>query len=239
MKKFLKKLLRRNSTQTLENWFYYWLQAQNSDWRSQCSPKNCYFEFGVGWGGTMSAFARAAVRYCKDHKANINDISIVGFDSFQGLPEKQSKADDHIVWQKGSFANSKEVTLSKVEKIGFPVDNIMFIEGFFDKSLNSENFQKIAHLSPSIITVDVDYYSSTELALNFIVPLLKSGAVLYFDDLWSFHGHPDMGQPKAIREFHGKKGYLTPCRLFDHNGSTYIFSALKWEFGTQADSESN
>ena len=44
-----------------------------------------------------------------------------------------------------------------------------------------------------------------------------------------------MGQPKAIREFHGKKGYLTPCRLFDHNGSTYMFSALEWEFGSQSE----
>jgi hypothetical protein len=235
MKNILKKLLKRSPEKNLENWFYSWLNAQNTDWRKLCSPQNCYFEFGVGWGRTMSAFARAAKRYCQDHKADIKEISIVGFDSFQGLPEKASPADDHIAWQTGSFSNSKEITLKQLEKIGFPLENVMLIEGFFHESLNADTFQKIAHLSPSIITLDVDYYSSTQQALDFIAPLLKSGAVFYFDDLWSFHGHPEMGQLKALREFHGKKGYLTPCRFFDHNASTYLFSSLEWEYGTKFD----
>jgi len=178
----------------------------------------------------MGKFARAAVAYCRKYGADVGEIQIVGFDSFQGLPEKSAQADAHVLWSKGSFAHAKEVTLRKVEEAGFPLKNVLLIEGFFEESLNPANFERVSRHAPSIINVDVDYYTSTKLALEFVAPLLRSGAVFHFDDLWSFHGHPDMGQMKAIREFNGKRGHLAPCTERDYRGKTFIYSSLEWEY---------
>ena len=85
---------------------------------------------------------------------------------------------------------------------------------------------------PSIVTVDCDYYSSAKLALEFLKPLLRSGAVFYFDDIWSFHGHPEMGELKAINEFNcGDHGSLTPCHLYGLEHYSFIYSAKDWEYG--------
>ena len=86
--------------------------------------------------------------------------------------------------------------------------------------------------SPSIVTVDVDYCSSTRATLEFLVPILKSGTVFYFDDLYAFHLHPEMGQLKAISEFNGELGYLSPLREFDYAGKTFMYATLDWEHGS-------
>jgi len=33
----------------LESWFYLCMVLQNQKLRDKC-PRNCYFEFGIGWG---------------------------------------------------------------------------------------------------------------------------------------------------------------------------------------------
>lgn len=214
---------------TLSDWFKFWMHEQNFGFRKNFSPANCYYEFGVGWGGTMSMFAQSAVEFCEETGVDINDIYIFGFDSFKGLPDKKSLADDHLEWEKGSFAFEKEHTLSILEDLNFPLDNVQLIEGYFEESLNDATFQLLKKRPPSIVTMDVDYYSSTKIALEFMAPLLQSGAVFYFDDLYSFHSHPDMGQVKAIREFNGKYGYLNPTTESKFTEKTFIYSCLEWE----------
>ena len=68
------------------------------------------------------------------------------------------------------------------------------------------------------------------LAFKFMAPILKSGAVFYFDDAWCFHGHPYLGELKAINEFNGKYGHLIPCDIFGMKGQSYIYSSLEWEY---------
>ncbi len=78
--------------------------------------------------------------------------------------------------------------------------------------------------------MDVDYYSSTIEALNFVAPILKSGAVFYFDDLYSFFLHPDLGQVKAISEFNNSGiGYLNPLTYRNHEGRCHLFVRREWE----------
>jgi len=178
----------------------------------------------------MTQFCKAVIRYCNKTNLNINTIYIVGFDSFQGLPVPKHEADEHVDWYKGKFSYSKDFVMKKIEETGFPLNNVLLIEGFYEDSLNEENFLKISHLVPSIITIDVDYYSSAKMALEFIAPILKSGTFFYFDDYWSFHGHPQMGEIRAINEFNGKYGYLTPYNYINPlRNCTFIYSSLEWE----------
>jgi hypothetical protein len=216
---------------SLESWFYYWLHFQNFDYAKSYAPKNCYYEFGTGWGSTLSAFLRASTRFCRDNNFDIRQIKIVLFDSFQGLPGETAKEDYNPEWGKGKFAYSRDYITDIIRKNNFPLENVTFVEGFFEQSLTDELFQKLKDAPPSIVTVDVDYYSSTKLTLNFIGPLLKSGTVFYFDDLYSFFLHPEMGQPKAIKEFNeAGQGYLNMLTFKNYAGKCYIFAKMEWEY---------
>lgn len=236
LKRVIRNRLAPRFQPCLEDWFYYWLCAQNSEARQSTAPRNCYYEFGVGWGRTMTAFAKAAVRAARDNVVPIEDIKIFGFDSFEGLPEKTSDADDHPDWDCGTFAHDEDFVRQTVSSTRFPADQIQFFKGFFDQSLTPELAATLTETPPAILTIDVDYYSSTSQALEFVRPLLSSGAVFYFDDLYSFHLHPEMGQTRAIREFNEAGGHLSPLTEFDFKGRTFIYAAPKWEhFSTKAD----
>lgn len=227
-KERIKAVIRDQSRIKLQDWFYYWLHEQNFGVRKDHVPRNCYYEFGVGWGATMCEFAKAAIQFCSETDASLDDIRIVGFDSFEGLPPKAESADDHPEWKQGDFAFPAEHTLDLLEKLGFPVDNVTLVRGFFEESLTAERQAELRDNPASIVTVDVDYCSSTRSALHFLAPILKPGTVFYFDDLYSFHLHPEMGQLKAINDFNGKLGYLSPLHEFDYAGRTFIYAPLEW-----------
>jgi hypothetical protein len=219
-----------NPNYSLQNWFYYWLHFQNFSYAKDYSPKNCYYEFGTAAGGTLLSFIAASQRFSKDYDFDIKKIKIVLFDSFQGLPEIKVKEDDHYEWSKGAFAYSRDYIEKLIVKHNFPLENVTFVEGFYEDTLNEATFQKIKNNPPSIVTLDVDYYSSTKIALDFLAPLLRSGTPFYFDDIYSFFLHPQLGQLKAISDFSSQgKGQL--CLLPDKNyfGKCYMYSRHEWE----------
>lgn len=221
---------RYDASYSLENWFYYWLYFQNFDYAHDYTPKNCYYEFGTGRGGTLTSFLKASTRFSKEYNFDILKIKIVLLDSFKGLPEIKVKEDDHYEWSKGGFAGSKDYITGIIKQYGFPLENVTFVEGYYEDSLTGEVFEKLKNIPPSIVTMDVDYYSSTKLALNFIAPFLKSGTVFYFDDIYSFFMHPGNGQIKAISEFNQQKtGHLSWLPEKNYTGRCYMYSREIWE----------
>jgi hypothetical protein len=225
------RIARRFGSNPLEEWFFRWLVRQNT-YANSFSPKNVYFEFGVGAGTTLIHFINAAKEYCKRHRKPLSDIWIYAFDSFCGLPKKE-KGDENKLWHEGAFSCSREYVESRVKRTGFPLSNISFIKGYYDKSLSQELLRELQskNVAPSIVTIDVDYYSSTKTAIDWLLPLLQSGCVFYFDDIWSFHGHPEMGELKYIHELNlSKRGYLTPCHMYGLEHHSYIFSRCEWEW---------
>jgi len=215
---------------SLENWFYHWLRFQNTDYVKDYSPKNTYYEFGTGSGGTLKMFLRAATRFSSDYNRPLDEIKLFLFDSFQGLPPVTREEDDHPTWDKGYFAYPKNYIEKIIEEHRFPLSNVKFFEGYFNKSLNAETLALLRNDPPSIVTMDVDYYSSTIDALKFIAPILMSGTVFYFDDLYSFFLHPELGQVKAISEFNNLSlGYLNPLTYKNCEGRCYMFARKEWE----------
>jgi hypothetical protein len=131
-------------------------------------------EFGVYVGTTLAWQAeQIKMRYTKS--------SLIGFDSWRGLPPETEN-----IWiperhKAGGYASTKDVVMSKLSQIGMHNDSrVSFVDGFYSESLTTE-LQKT--IGPVIfINVDVDIYSSTIELLNFIKPLLQVGTVLYWDD---------------------------------------------------------
>jgi hypothetical protein len=80
--------------------------------------------------------------------------------------------------------------------------------------------------------VDVDFYTSTLEVLKWVDRFAASGALVYFDDMWAFHGHPDYGQIRAINEFKSSNpsGHLIPFDTFGEAGKVFVYSRKEFEF---------
>ena len=160
-------------------------------------------------------------------------MNIFAFDSFEGLPAPTVKADQHPSWKKGEYAGSIEHVKNKIDNLKLKIKpDITYIKGFYEKTLNNELREKLKRFPPSIITLDVDYYSSTKTILDWLVPLLPSACIFYFDDIWAFAGNPNYGQIKAINEFNAdeKNGTLTPYPLIGFPSQTFVYSRPEFEY---------
>ena len=196
-------------------------------------PSVNYYEFGVGWAGTLMNYIKALKEFCRRSKKDLYLYHIFGFDSFEGLPNKISPKDDHKEWYKGCYSNSLSDIKQKVIKQGIDLrrGNVHFIKGFYEETLTPTLRNELRDYPPSIVTVDCDYYSSTKTVLEWLRPMLFSGTIFYFDDIWSFHGNPNYGELGAINEFNkAGKGQLTPIPLFGLNSKIFIYSRREFEF---------
>jgi len=202
------------------------------------SPNRTYYEFGVGGGGTLTSYLRALKSFCRHFKVEPKEFHIFGFDSFEGLPPKASQKDDTAEWTKGKFSHAlSEINLLVYRETRGMEElrpNIRFVKGYFDNTLTNNLRDELSKYPPAVVTIDVDYYSSTKVVLNWLEPILHSGCLFYFDDIWSFHGNPDYGELAAINEFNKSgKGYLTLYPVLSTPsllGHCYIFSRKEFEY---------
>ena len=200
----------------------YYLALQRALWskgtREKASPTSItYYEFGVGWGYTLTRYLDALKAFTGDEHLDIHAQKIFLFDSFEGLPAGKGDRDDHHDWNKGSFAHDVNEIKGVLREYKLDPDsssNIKFTKGFFEDSLTPSLAQQLATTPPDIITIDVDYYSSAKTVLDWLRPLLPAGCLFYFDDLWSFNGSSTRGELGAINEFNKNgQGRLLPFQL--------------------------
>lgn len=181
-----------------------------------------YWEFGTGSGNTLQRAIPMLKRYPTAH--------VVLFDSFKGLPPPKGEHDAHVTWESGDFAFPRSYIEGVLQKNRLPLSRVRFVEGFFEESLTQELAASLQETPPSFVTLDLDYYSSTKAALDFLAPLMSSGCGVFFDDLWSFDGHPEYGQLRALNEFNSsnRRGQLVPNTIF--NDRIYSYFNSEYEF---------
>ena len=194
-------------------------------------PFGTYYEFGVGEGNSLIQYVKAASAFCKYYNVTLDKLKIITFDSFEGLPKSELDEDNNQLWKEGDFSCSQQEIKKKIKNLNMKnIPDITYIEGFFDKTLTNSLKEKMIRTPPAIITIDVDYYSSTKTILNWLRPILLSGTIFYFDDIWPFHGNPNYGELKAIREFNEEnEGYLTPYPILGMISQSYIYSKKNYE----------
>jgi len=198
------------------------------------TPQKVYFEFGVGNNNYLIRYIKSVQKYCEENSGHsLSDFQIYGFDSFSGLPESNHIADKHKSWCKGTYLCTKEILEANIKATGFPLENVHFIEGYFEDSLTPELLETLRNQKafPSLVIMDCDYYTSTKVATDWLYPLMQSGCIFYFDDIWSFNGHPEHGQIKYINEFNqSDKGYFVNFDFFGDGSQLKMFSKQKWEW---------
>ncbi len=138
-----------------------------------------YLEFGVFRGKSM--------RYWSSILRD-PDSRLVGFDSFEGLPET---FDERLRFTAGAFDVKGEVP-----EIDDP--RVSFVKGWFEETL--PRFTVPEHRA-LVVALDADLYSSTILVLRSLAEHIVPGTVLYFDD-FSQVDH----EPRAFADFVAETG---------------------------------
>jgi hypothetical protein len=215
---------------SLDGWFYSALLHSR---RVDNDVMGTYYEFGVGEGRSLAIFLKALDSFCSDYKIDPSKFRIFAFDTFEGLPEPTHSSDKKAGWYKGLFGHSVSEIKDRLSYYGvdYKKFNIRFIEGNFDQTLTTSLRKELEEFPPTIVNVDVDYYSSSKTVLEWLRPILSSGVKFYFDDIWAFAGNPNYGELRSIKEFNEvNDGFLTPYPVLGMPGDVYIYSKQEYEF---------
>jgi O-methyltransferase len=154
-----------------------------------------YFEFGCNEANTM--------RMAWDAFRHLFDLTYVGFDSFEGLPEI-AKIDEQEIWEKGKLAYAEEAFIRKVTKHGIPRHKLITVKGFYENVLDDALKERFLPHKAAVIYVDCDLYKSTVPVLDWIPSFLQIGTVIVFDDWNCFCADPERGERKAWQEFRAR-----------------------------------
>lgn len=124
----------------------------------------CYLEFGVAEGDAIKWWLA---------RNGQKDSIFVGFDSFQGLPESW----DHK--EQSAFTRGGEPPQVSDERCSFVV-------GYFQQTVTDFLRQRGESLGrPLLVHLDADLYSSTLYLLFALLPYLRGGDILIFDEFSS------------------------------------------------------
>jgi hypothetical protein len=150
-----------------------------------------YAEFGCC--GVMT-FAHAF------HQSRQHDypVKMWAFDSFQGLPAANSPKDAHPEWNQNHMAMTLDKFHKKCAKRGVPREVYEVVPGFYNQSLAQVPRDQIKDIC--LAYVDCDLYSSTKDVLTFLVPRLKHGMIIAFDDYFCWSATQLAGERLAMLE---------------------------------------
>ncbi len=176
-----------------------------------------YLEFGVFNGNSIGSMYLA----CKELK--IDSMRLFGFDAFEGLPAGSEKEDDGV-WKKGFYSCSFDQMKSCLAKRNVDAENITWIKGWYDQTLNNETRQKFNLGKFGLVFVDCDTYSSSKTVLDFLAPLIKEPVIICFDD-WKLNDLDikEMGEYKSFNEFLDKNPNLKAEEIKSYNRKSKTF----------------
>lgn len=176
-----------------------------------------YLEFGVFNGNSIGSMYLA----CKESK--IDSMRLFGFDAFEGLPAGSEKEDDGV-WKKGFYSCSFDQMKGCLAKRNIDAENVTWIKGWYDQTLNNETRQKYNLGKFGLIFIDCDTYSSSKTVLNFLAPLIKEPVIICFDD-WKLNDLDikEMGEYKSFNEFLDNNPNLKAEEIKSYNRKSKTF----------------
>lgn len=143
------------------------------------TPSTGYIlEFGVGSGMSMRILAENTTR------------QIIGFDSFEGLPEPW-KFNDEETYEKGDM------------KFDLPSrqPNVVYVKGWFADTIPRWKGTHKADIS--FLHIDSDLYSSCKTVLTELNDQIVPGTIILFDEIFNFQYWKE-GEWKALNEWLAK-----------------------------------
>lgn len=171
--------------------------------RKHYSGRFSIIEFGTAQGYSFAKML-FATRYLRMEE----NVQVHTFDSFEGLSKPSDPKDIGLVgkhWQAGGFKGSYDTLKNYCEQHNYK--NHRIHKGYFEDSLTEEVVSQFQSYKPVLVWFDCDYYQSTLVALERILPVLPTGCVLYFDDFGWNYGSKFTGEARVVHEVNqGKLG---------------------------------
>lgn len=125
------------------------------------TPEGVVAEVGVYKGGSLKVLAQL-----------FDDKLVLGFDTFEGLPEEQ--------WIESEIHEPLEfndTSLQEVQEFLADCPNVVLVKGLFPQS--GEPYKDLKF---SLVHLDTDFYLSTKLSLEWFWPRMVQGGIIVFDD---------------------------------------------------------
>jgi O-methyltransferase len=180
-----------------------------------------YVEFGSCGGKTFAL----AYHESRRHKHN---AKLWSFDSFQGLPASKGYKDNHPVWKEGTMSMPLQQFYNICADNKIPRAEYHVVPGFYDEVLpamsSTDEPRNIA-----LAYIDCDLYSSTKTVLEFLMPRLKHGMIIAFDDYFCWSASEISGERRAEMEFfsNNTRWALLPYMHFGWHGKSYVVEDRK------------
>lgn len=174
-----------------------------------------YAEFGCHAAVTFSM----AYRESRRHGLSCR---LWAFDSFEGLPEPKCPEDAHPEWVKGTMCTSVDQFHQLCRRNSIPRDVYQTVVGYYDNTLEKPPTHPPTNLCMAYI--DCDLYSSIHSVLRFLLPRLKHGMIIAFDDYHNYSATQPAGARRACVEFFQAHPHwrLVPYQSFASFGMSYI-----------------
>lgn len=138
-------------------------------------PTGYILEFGVGQGISLRIIASNTKR------------RVIGFDSFEGLPENWDFS-PHVIFAKGSFKYPPPARASNVD----------YVAGWFKDTI--PEWKKTYTADIAFLHIDSDLYSSCKTILTELNDQLVPGTIILFDEI-IFYPNWEEGEWKAKEEW--------------------------------------
>ena len=143
-------------------------------------------------------------------------MPVIGFDSFEGLPED---------WRPGFPKETFGIGVNpedgrSIQDVLMMGPNRMIVSGWFEDTVPKVPFP---HLS--LVHIDCDLYSSTVTALNGVLPYIHAGTVIVFDE---YHGYPGWQdhESKAWHEFCATNGVTAELIALGDQEAAFVIEEI-------------
>lgn len=178
-----------------------------------------YAEFGCHGGMTFSlAYHESRTRHpCR----------FWGFDSFCGLPARKAPQDDHPQWIEGAMCTGLDEFHTICRYHGIPRSAYKVVPGYYDVTLADQALDIELPTNICLAYIDCDLYSSTLAVLNFLLPRLKHGMILAFDDYYCWSSTQISGERRACVDIFAdsENWRLVPYMQFGWHGMSFVIES--------------
>lgn len=160
-----------------------------------------------GWAAEFGVYSGYSLNIIADH------MPVIGFDSFEGLPE-----DWRPGFPKGKFAKG----FSLKNNTGLVGINRMIVPGWFEDSTRGFPFPRL-----NLVHIDCDLYSSTVTALRAVTPYVGPGTIFVFDEYCGYPGWTEH-ESKAWAEW--TERHMAHVSVIAEGGEEKAFVLDEWAF---------
>jgi O-methyltransferase len=221
-----------------------WELYQREDWKFEWLPRREFFRnamFAISFNGIDGDYAEFgcwgamtfSLAYHEARRIGL-DMRLWTFDSFGGLPAKRCVEDEHPRWSEGWMVMSLEQFHAVLDWRGVPRSAYEVVPGRYEVTLVPWPPQKTLPMNLCIAYIDCDLYSSTMEVLRFLLPRLKHGMIIAFDDYYCFSSTQPSGERRAcIEAFDGNPDWLlVPYIQFGWHGMSFVVESRKLSAGS-------